>query len=318
MKKHQKILISALSILTAAAGTIALINRCISRAAALSDKESTGSLTFSWRFGDISYTKKGSGSPLLLVHDLSAGSSSYEWSRVVDALSGNHTVYCVDLPGCGNSERQKITFTNFYFVQFLTEFIKNVIGQPTDIAATGLSASFVLTACNYNRAYFKRLILINPVSLTKLNRIPSARTKLNKSLLEQPLIGTLVYHMLSSKKNIRDAFTKYLFNDPRRIPKDAVDSYYLNSHRFGSKGKYLQASIAGRFVNLNITHALRSIDNTIVIIGGETKKDITATIQQYVSVNAAVESVVIPNTMHLPQLEAPVDFVRQLRVYLYE
>ena len=32
---------------------------------------------YEWRFGKIRYTKKGTGTPLLLIHDLTAGSSIY-------------------------------------------------------------------------------------------------------------------------------------------------------------------------------------------------------------------------------------------------
>ena len=33
---------------------------------------------YEWRFGKIRYQKKGSGTPLLFVHDLTIGSSNYE------------------------------------------------------------------------------------------------------------------------------------------------------------------------------------------------------------------------------------------------
>ena len=36
---------------------------------------------FSWKFGNISYTVKGNGKPILLIHDLNSASSSYEWKK---------------------------------------------------------------------------------------------------------------------------------------------------------------------------------------------------------------------------------------------
>ena len=47
---------------------------------------------FEWRFGKIKYTKKGSGSPLLLIHDLTAGSSGYEYRKIAEDLSNDHEV----------------------------------------------------------------------------------------------------------------------------------------------------------------------------------------------------------------------------------
>ena len=42
---------------------------------------------YSSRFGDIFYTKKGHGTPLLLIHDLKCTSSASEWEHIIDELS---------------------------------------------------------------------------------------------------------------------------------------------------------------------------------------------------------------------------------------
>ena len=41
--------------------------------------------------------KKGTGSPILLIHDALPGASGYEWSKIEDELAVDHTVYTVDL-----------------------------------------------------------------------------------------------------------------------------------------------------------------------------------------------------------------------------
>ena len=79
---------------------------------------------FEWRFGNIYYTKKGTGSPILLIHDTLPGASGYEWSKIEDELAIDHTVYTVDLLGCGRSDKSSITYTNFVYVQMISDFIK--------------------------------------------------------------------------------------------------------------------------------------------------------------------------------------------------
>jgi pimeloyl-ACP methyl ester carboxylesterase len=49
----------------------------------------------------ISYFRAGAGPPLLLLHGLLGG--SFCWRRNIEALSQNHTVFAVDLPGHGES-----------------------------------------------------------------------------------------------------------------------------------------------------------------------------------------------------------------------
>ena len=91
---------------------------------------------YEWKFGKIYYTKKGDGKPLLLIHDLTTSSSAYEWNKVIDKFSKTNTVYCLDLLGCGRSDKPNLTYTNYLYVQLLTDFIKHVIGDKTDIIAT--------------------------------------------------------------------------------------------------------------------------------------------------------------------------------------
>ena len=44
---------------------------------------------FGWRFGNIYYTKKGKGDPVLLLHGMETGSSAYEWKNMI-AMSREH------------------------------------------------------------------------------------------------------------------------------------------------------------------------------------------------------------------------------------
>ena len=65
--------------------------------------------------------KKGTGSPILLIHDALPGASGYEWSKIEDELAVDHTVYTVDLLGCGRSDKPSITYTNFVYVQMICD-----------------------------------------------------------------------------------------------------------------------------------------------------------------------------------------------------
>ena len=60
-----------------------------------------------------------------LIHDLKPESSSYEWKRVVKALAKKHTVYTIDLLGCGYSDKPNITYTAYMYTQLLNDFIVN-------------------------------------------------------------------------------------------------------------------------------------------------------------------------------------------------
>lgn len=302
---------------TFAIGVLHILNRFIHAAATVKNllSREKGSF-FHWRFGNIYYTKTGEGTPLLLIHNLSPDSSSYEWCELIGKLSKDHTVYALDLLGCGRSDKPNLTYTNFLYVQLVTDFVKQVIGQKTDVAATGLSSSFVIMACHNDPELFHKILMINPISLKKLNSIPGKRSKTIKFLMDLPIIGTTVYHMNLNQSNVEYSFTEnYLYN-PFRLKQKYVHVYHESAHLGDEGGKYLLASISGFYVNVNISHALSEINNSIIMICGKRCEDCDTVLEEYVSVNPAIETAMVEDTKLLPQLESPDALYAHMQVFL--
>jgi pimeloyl-ACP methyl ester carboxylesterase len=316
MKKHRHKILT-LAILTGlATGVIHIMNKMIAATAVLKDMLHVSDRNYyKWRFGRIYYTKQGSGSPVLLIHDLTPGSSGYEWNRIEKYLSMEHTVYTIDLLGCGRSDKPKITYTNFIYVQIICDFIKNVIKERTDVIASGFSSSFVFMACHNEKELFNKLMMVNPPSLGSLNVIPDSKSKLLKFAIEIPIFGTLVYHMFTSQENIRSLFMEKYFNNPFHVTNELVDAYYEGSHRDSCDAKFLYASIASHYVNINIAHGVKSIDNSIFFLTGEKENGPENAIQDYLQLNPAIETSVIPRTKHLPHLEDPEAFLEQVGIF---
>ena len=269
---------------------------------------------YEWRFGKIFYTRQGKGSPLLLIHDLTTGSSSYEWNKLISKLAENHTVYTIDLLGCGRSDKPNLTYTNFLYVQLISDFIKNIIGHKTDVIVTGDSAPLVVTACSNDETLFNKVIMINPTSLYKLNEIPSKRTKTLKLLIETPILGTLLYNIYALKTNVENKFVEKYFFNPFKVTDAYINTYYEASNL--GNAKYLFASLKGRYTNMNILHALKNINHSLFIIGGSEEEDIKTTIDNYSYYNPSIESYIISKTKHLPQLETPKDTLEQIEIFL--
>lgn len=271
---------------------------------------------YKWRFGNIYYTKKGKGTPILLIHDSLPGSSGYEWNRVEKELQKKHTVYNIDLLGFGRSEKPGITYTNFIFVQMINDFIKNVINEKTDVIACGFSSSFVTMACLQEKDLYNRIIFINPSGTKSINRMPGKKDKLFKVMLELPVFGTLVYHMIVSQENIKNQFIENLYFNPFHLDQDILDSYYEASHKGGYYAKNLYASYIGQYMNINIESGLKSIDNSIFIIEGAEEPNNQAVLNSYKELNPAIESVIVEKSKHFPQIERPDLFMKQVELFL--
>ena len=271
--------------------------------------------SYEWRFGNIFYQKQGEGSPILLVHDLNAHSSGYEWRKTAALLAEKHTVYTIDLLGCGRSDKPNCTYTNFLYVQLINDFIKNVIGEKTDVIATGESASFVTMACGMGENLIGKIAMVNPLSFAELATVPSKRTKSLKLLIQLPIIGTLLYNILQSKRCIEETFqTKYFYNIGK-IEDTAIKIYCESAHTGNTHSKYLFASIKGRYTKANILPCIEKLTNSMFIISGTLDPFANEIAEQYQKHVPAIEVVSVDETGYLPQMEAPDKFVEQIEIF---
>lgn len=317
MKKNKHKLLTTSILFALATGIIYVINRLVFATAVLKNLlKSSADNYYNWRFGKVYYKKKGYGSPVLLIHDLTVYSSAYEWNKVVNELAETHTVYAIDLLGCGRSEKPRITYTNYLYVQLIADFIKNVIGEKADVIASGYSGSFTVLASYTNPEFISKIILINPPSLASLNKVPSKRSKLYKFILEFPIFGTLIYNIKTCQSNIQLLFTeKYLYN-PFSVTPEMVDTYYEAAHKSLSNSKFLLSSLVAGYTNNNITHALKEINQSVTIVYCEGETDSEKIAESYTTCNPAIESCMLKHAKHLPQLETPGKFLEILNIYL--
>ena len=88
------------------------------------------------------------------------------------------------------------------------------------------------------------------------------------------------------------------------------------AHIGGYNSKYAFASYTGKYMNMSILNELKEINNSILMIGAEKEKEMKTVIENYKYYNASIEDSYIPNTRHLPQMEAPDEVLEQLRMFL--
>lgn len=258
-----------------------------------------------FKYGNIFYKVSGEGEPVLLIHDINECSSGMEWIYLEKKLSQTNKVYTIDLLGCGRSDKPKLTYNSFLYVQLITEFIKDVIGESTNIIATGKSVAPVIMAAKLKEELVNRIMLINPSDLEELNDIPSKFDTLKKHLLTCPILGTFVYHMLHTNDRVFNMFLNDYFSDSNANFTDLCEYYYESAHRDKSGSKYLFASIEGGSLNLNINHGLKVLDKDIIILSGDDYYESDYVPDAYAELTENIECISIMETSYLPQLEAP-------------
>ena len=263
---------------------------------------------FKWKYGNIFYQKIGDGTPLVLLHDVNPSESGFVWFDVLESLSRNHTVYVVDLPGCGRSAKPNTTYTNYFYVLFLKDFIRGVVRKKTDILADGYSSSVALMASILDPALIHHITAVNPYSLGNLSRTESRRSRVGKFLLSLPILGTSVYNIEESHRNIDYMFTEnYLYN-PFHSNNRFIDAFYEGAHYHDCDGKYLLASIKGLYMTVHVQKALRRTASQFTILYGEGIEHASEIIKEYKTINPSVCAYEIPKSKYLPMMESPKEF----------
>lgn len=269
---------------------------------------------YKWRLGNIHYTKYGKGKPILLIHDLIPEFSGYQWNDFIHALKEEYCLYVIDLLGFGRSEKPNITYTNYLYVQLLTDFIRSEIGHRTDIIASGASSSFSIMACSLMPELFDRLLFINPESILSNSLIPGKKAKIFKFILDTPIIGTLLYNIATSRKSLEEKFAHYYFNNPYSLKMNLIDWSYESAH-LGESPKSIYASVQCNYTKCNIVNALKKIDNSIYLIGGENIEFVKERFDEYKKYNPAIEYTLIPHTKLIPQLESPIQVLKAIDMF---
>ena len=125
---------------------------------------------------------KGQGKPLLLVHTINAAASAAEVRPIFDSMSQHRTVYAIDLPGYGASERSERLYTPRLMTDAILDLARYIRTQHGDNAidamAASLSCEFLARAAVEQPTTLNTLSLVSPTGMTglKLREAPEGST----------------------------------------------------------------------------------------------------------------------------------------------
>lgn len=116
--------------------------------------------------GRISAYVAGNGPPLLLIHSVNAAASAAEVRPLHERYAATHTVFSIDLPGYGFSDRTDRTYTP----RLMTDALHAMVGQihlrcgrlPIDALAASLACEFLARAAVEAPQNFRSIALVSP------------------------------------------------------------------------------------------------------------------------------------------------------------
>ncbi len=271
-------------------------------------------LSYEWKYGKISYTKYGTGSPLILIHELSTGASSMEWERIYELLGENKTVYMIDLLGCGLSDKPYTNYTNYLYVQLITDFINEVINESVDIVASGNSSAIAAMSFLNKKENINKIVMISPSTSLLDNPNTEEHKKLYEYLVGIPVIGTSAFNYFHNKENSRKSSeNKFVDAEDREFYEN---SFYLNSHYDSSKSKYLFASMEKNLTEISIKNAVKAAQDKILILCGESNKDTENIYSCYKYHNPSISTKTILKSKAYPHIENADSTAKTIKKFL--
>jgi len=299
----RRLLVSGGALLGAAAAYNVYARHGVDRIPNLIGGEEGG---WAWRSRRISFTKRGEGPALLLIHGIHAAAWSFEWRHNVDYLARDHTVYTIDLLGFGRSDRPPIRYTSRTYISLISDFVAQVIGGPCVLVANSLSAAYAIILGARDPHRFPALALIQPTGLTRLNDAAGVGGDAGRMAIDTPVVGTAAFNALVSRRSLR-RFLEEAYADNALVTDELLDASYDVSHQRGAR--HAPAAFIAGHLNIDVRRALRRLHQpTLLFWGEEAQISPVEEIRGFRSIKPDFDVHILSPAGDLPQDERPDDF----------
>ena len=262
------------------------------------------------------YWFAGSGPPLLLIHGFMG--YAFSWRFNMEPLAVNFSVYAIDLPGCGFSDRtdcDECTLTAdaervLRFMQALGIENADIVGSSR---GGGLAMILAAIAARTNQLdRIRRLVLVSPINPW------SSHGKVLTRLLATTLGGLYVVHVQPRLKIIAKRYLKALYGDPARIAAGTFDGYTAGLDAAGSFEHLLKILRSWHDDLAAIHQSLSDIAGipTLLLWGSRDRAVYPSSIHQLQRQLKNSALVMFPGAGHMPYEEVPEEFNRVLCDFL--
>jgi len=299
----------------AALGAAALYNSATS-ARELGDDDILGGEPdeFRWRGHRIALTRHGEGRPVLLLHGIYPGASSFEWRHVVPALAEQNRVIAVDLLGFGRSDRPAARYTPGLYQALLGDVISRVVREPCAVVASGLTAAQLVALAGRDPRHIASMALVAPTGVAyRRDPAPSA-SRTRRLLLGAPLVGNTVYNGLTSSAKMR-RHLENIYVDDRMVTPALVQHYQRMARQPG--GKHAIAALLSGKLNVDVRASLRRVRQPTLLLWGDlARENSVERAHAFRVIKHDLEWSLVQDAGDLPHDERPDEFNAALRSFL--
>lgn len=256
--------------------------------------------------GAMVYYEAGQGRPLVFLHGIGGGASSWIWSKVAPAFANDYHVIVPDWVGWGLSEHPARLLMIEDYVAGLDTLLKHV-GTPALIVAQSLAAGFAAQLSLIKPELFVRMVLLAPTGGRDFGEEVTGGLiggALKAVARTEPLnhrLYTLVFHR---RRFIRSWLTSQGFYDPAGVSNDIVNGFLYSARQ--PNAAYSALPFLSGDLRFDFASDLSCLNVPAAMIWGAQERQVgRATAERLAAINPKVPLVFIEQARATPELELP-------------
>ncbi len=265
----------------------------------------------------LHYLRAGqSGSPVLLLHGGGIDSASLSYGPSLPLIAREHRVWAPDLPGYGESDTPRVTYTTEYYVGIVERFMEAMSLASASLVGVSLGGAITLGLALQAPARVEKLVLVDSHGLGR--EVPYGC--LGVALVRAPLVDELTYAALRRSRALTRWSLEALLHNRRAVTPELVDETYrlMKQPRAGEAWHSFQLSdLTLQGIRTNYTGRLREVKAPTLLLHAERDNLVPlawAERAQRLMPNARL--VVAPDSGHWLPREDPEWFSRQVLAFL--
>ncbi|QJD59224.1 alpha/beta hydrolase [Pseudomonas sp. gcc21] len=259
----------------------------------------------------VAYLEGGTGAPLLLIHGM--GANKDEWNRVAAHLTPEHRVIAIDLPGFGDSDKPANgRYSTPDQVRYLNDFIEGLGLEKVHLGGSSMGGRIAAAYAAQYPDRVESLWLLTPSGVASAQ--PSEVIKRLQRGEQLPLVVSSREELDESLKLTTEQSPYYPDPVKDSFAQSAAENYELHSR--------IMAELNQEAATQPLERIVDELSVPTRIVWGEKDKlfhPSSAEVLRELIENSSV--FLIPDTGHLPMMEAPAevaDDYRQFRASLGE
>lgn len=257
--------------------------------------------------GEIVYHESGEGRPLVFLHGIGGGASSWTWSKVAPAFAGRYRVIVPDWVGWGDSEHPQRFLLFDDYAAALRVLLREVVGEPAVVVAQSLAAGFAAEAARTDPGLVAGLVMSAPSGGKDFGQDafgPLARFTLTPVARRRPFNLALYRLVFHSRSFIRSWLVSQGFYDPGAVSREIVNGFLWSARKPGAA--YSALPFLTGDLRYDFAPYMRDLSVPAAMFWGSEERQVgVETGERLAALNPDVPLTFIRRSRATPELELP-------------